>query len=248
MTGPKPTKAYFYGTCLVDLFFPDAGMAGIQLLQRAGVEVVFPEGQTCCGQPAYNCGFFEEARAVARTQIALFPEDLPVVLPSGSCAGMMKHHYPDLFRGQPEEAAAVAFSARVYELTQFLVDVLDVKLADLGQPVKVTWHSSCHALRDLGLKGQPQALLGQLANVELAPLARERECCGFGGTFSVRHPEISGAMACDKAADALSTGASVVLSTDGGCLLNVKGVLEVQDAPVRVQHIAEFLWERTHAR
>lgn len=248
MNAAKPTKAYFYGTCLVDLFFPDAGMAGIQLLQRAGVEVVFPDDQTCCGQPAYNCGFFEEARAVARTQIALFPEDLPVILPSGSCAGMMKHHYPDLFRGQPEEAAARAFSARVYELTQFLVDVLDVKLADLGQPVKVTWHSSCHALRDLGLKGQPQALLGQLANVELAPLARERECCGFGGTFSVRHPEISGAMACDKAADALATGAEVVLSTDGGCLLNVKGVLEAQTAPMRVQHIAEFLWERTHAR
>jgi len=212
------------------------------------VEVVFPDGQTCCGQPAYNCGFFEEARAVARTQIALFPEDLPVILPSGSCAGMMKHHYPDLFRGQPEEAAALAFSARVYELTQFLVDVLDVKLADLGQPVKVTWHSSCHALRDLGLKGQPQALIGQLTNVELAPLARERECCGFGGTFSVRHPEISGAMACDKAADALATGAEVVLSTDGGCLLNVKGVLEAQTASMRVQHIAEFLWERTHAR
>ena len=248
MNAAKPTKAYFYGTCLVDLFFPDAGMAGIQLLQRAGVEVVFPDGQTCCGQPAYNCGFFEEARAVARTQIALFPEDLPVILPSGSCAGMMKHHYPDLFRGQPEEAAALAFSARVYELTQFLVDVLDVKLADLGQPVKVTWHSSCHALRDLGLKGQPQALIGQLTNVELAPLARERECCGFGGTFSVRHPEISGAMACDKAADALATGAEVVLSTDGGCLLNVKGVLEAQTASMRVQHIAEFLWERTHAR
>ena len=248
MNGSKPTKAYFYGTCLVDLFFPDAGMAGIQLLQRAGVEVIFPDGQTCCGQPAYNCGFFEEARAVARTQIALFPEDLPVILPSGSCAGMMKHHYPDLFRGQPEEAAARAFSARVYELTQFLVDVLDVKLEDLGQPVKVTWHSSCHALRDLGLKGQPQALLGQLANVELAPLARERECCGFGGTFAVRHPEVSGVMACDKVADAEATGASRILSTDGGCLLNVKGVLEAKGSPVKVQHVAEFLWERTHAR
>ena len=248
MTGTIPSKVYFYGTCLVDLFFPDAGLAGIQLLQRAGVAVVFPEGQTCCGQPAYNCGFFEEARDVARTQIALFPEELPVILPSGSCAGMMKRHYPDLFKDQPEAVAANAFAARVYELTQFLVDVLDVKLEDLGQPVRVTWHSSCHALRDLGLKGQPQALLGQLANVELAPLARERECCGFGGTFSVRHPEISGAMACDKAADAVATGASVVLSTDGGCLLNVQGVLEAQKAPMRAQHIAEFLWERTHAR
>lgn len=244
----KPTRVYFYGTCLVDLFFPDAGMAGIQLLRRAGVEVIFPEGQTCCGQPAFNCGYWEEARDVARTQVALFPEDLPVILPSGSCAGMMKMHYPELFHGQPDEAQVRAFSARVFELTQFLVNVLGVKLTDLGEPVKVTWHSSCHAVRDLGLKGEPQSLLGQLANVELAPLARESECCGFGGTFSVRQPEISAAMSCDKAAAAEATGASVVLSTDGGCLLNVNGTLEGKRSPLKVQHVAEFLWERTHAR
>jgi len=248
VNGTKPKKVYFYGTCLVDLFFPDAGMAGIQLLRRAGVEVVFPEGQTCCGQPAFNCGYWEEARDVARTQVALFPEDLPVILPSGSCAGMMKVHYPELFHGQPDEAKVRAFSARVYELTQFLVDVLDVKLQDLGEPVKVTWHSSCHAVRDLGLKGEPQALIGQLANVELAPLTREYECCGFGGTFAVRHPEISGAMVTDKIADATATGASLVLSTDGGCLMNVNGALEAKSSKLKVQHIAEFLWERTRAR
>lgn len=241
-------EVYFYATCLVDLFYPDAGMAGIQLLRQAGVRVVFPEGQTCCGQPAFNCGYWEEARDVARTQVALFPRDLPVVLPSGSCAGMMKVHYPELFHGQPDEAQVRAFSARVYELTQFLVDVLDVRLKDLGEPVKVTWHSSCHAVRDLGLNGEPQALIGQLSNVELSPLAREQECCGFGGTFSVRQPEISGAMSCDKAADAESTGASVLLSTDGGCLLNVNGTLEAKRSPLRAQHIAEFLWERTRAR
>lgn len=244
----QPERVYFYGTCLVDLFYPEAGMAGIKLLRRAGVEVLFPEGQTCCGQPAFNCGYWEEARAVARGQVALFPLDIPVVLPSGSCAGMMRNHYPELFHGEPDEARVRAFSGRVFELTQFLVDVLDVRLEDLGEPVKVTWHSSCHALRDLGLEGQPQALLGQLANVELAPLGRERECCGFGGTFAVRHPEISGSMACDKAADAVATGASRVLSTDGGCLLNVQGALEAKGEALRVQHIAEFLWERTHAR
>ncbi len=243
-----PERVYFYGTCLVDLFYPEAGMAGIKLLRRAGVEVLFPEGQTCCGQPAFNCGYWEEARRVARSQVELFPLDLPVVLPSGSCAGMMRNHYPELFHGEPDEARVRAFSGRVFELTQFLVDVLDVRLEDLGEPVKVTWHSSCHALRDLGLAGQPQALLAQLANVELAPLARERECCGFGGTFSVRHPEISGAMACDKAADAVATGATRVLSTDGGCLLNVQGALEAKGDPLRTQHIAEFLWERTHER
>lgn len=241
-------EVYFYATCLVDLFYPEAGLAGIDLLQDAGVRVILPEGQTCCGQPAFNCGYWEEAREVARAQVALFPRDLPVILPSGSCAGMMKIHYPELFHGQPDEAKVRAFSARVYELTQFLVDVLDVKLKDLGEPVKVTWHSSCHAVRDLGLRGEPQALIRQLANVELAPLAREYECCGFGGTFSVRQPEISGAMSCDKAADAEATGASVILSTDGGCLLNVNGTLEAKKSPLRVQHIAEFLRERTHAR
>ena len=241
-------EVYFYGTCLVDLFFPDAGMAGIQLLRQAGVKVVFPEGQTCCGQPAFNCGYWEEARAVARSQVALFPRDLPIVLPSGSCAGMMKVHYPELFHGQPDEGQVRAFSARVYELTQYLVEVLNVQLTDLGKPVKVTWHSSCHAVRDLGLKGEPQSLLGQLSNVELAPLVREQECCGFGGTFSVRQPEVSAAMSCDKAADAEATGAAVLLSTDGGCLLNVNGTLEAKRSPLRVQHIAEFLWERTRAR
>jgi L-lactate dehydrogenase complex protein LldE len=241
-------EVYFYGTCLVDLFFPEAGMAGIQLLQAAGVRVIFPKGQTCCGQPAFNCGYWEEARAVARAQVALFPRDLPVILPSGSCAGMMKVHYPELFHGELDEAQIRAFSGRVFELTQFLVNELHVKLADLGEPVKVTWHSSCHAVRDLGLTGESQALLGQLAQVELAPLAREQECCGFGGTFSVRQPEISGAMACDKASDAEATGASVVLSTDGGCLLNVNGTLQAKQSPLRVQHVAEFLWERTRVR
>ena len=241
-------EVYFYATCLVDLFFPDAGMAGIELLQAAGVRVIFPEGQTCCGQPAYNCGYWEEARDVARSQVALFPKDIPVILPSGSCAGMMKNHYPELFHGQPEEAQVRAFSSRVFELTQFLVNELDVKLQDLGEPVKVTWHSSCHAVRDLGLVCEPKQLIAQLSNVELAPLTREHECCGFGGTFSVRQPEISGAMSCDKAADAEATGASVVLSTDGGCLLNVNGTLEAKKSPLRVQHIAEFLWERTRAR
>jgi L-lactate dehydrogenase complex protein LldE len=241
-------EVYFYATCLVDLFYPDAGMAGIQLLRHAGVKVIFPEGQTCCGQPAFNCGYWEEARDVARTQVALFPRDLPVILPSGSCAGMMKVHYPELFHGEADEAQVRAFSGRIYELTQFLVDVLHVSLKDLGDPVKVTWHSSCHAVRDLGLRGEPQALIGQLSNVELAPLAREFECCGFGGTFSVRQPEISGAMASDKASDAESTGATVLLSTDGGCLLNVNGTLEAKRSPLRVQHIAEFLWERTRVR
>ena len=241
-------EVYFYATCLVDLFYPEAGMAGIELLQAAGLRVIFPQGQTCCGQPAFNCGYWEEARAVARGQLALFPRDLPVVLPSGSCAGMMKQHYPELFHGQPEEAAAAALSGRVFELTQFLVEVLDLRLEDLGEPVKVTVHSSCHAMRDQGVVDQPRKLLGQLKNVEVIPLAREKECCGFGGTFAVRQPGLSAAMALDKAEDATATGAALVVSTDGGCLLNIGGTLEKRGGGPGTVHIAQFLWERTHAR
>ena len=244
----KPASVYFYGTCVVDLFFPEAGLAGIELLEREGVRVVYPQGQTCCAQPAFNCGYHDEARAVARAQMALFPKDIPVVVPSGSCAGMMKHHYPDLFEGTPDHAAAVAFAARVHELTQFLVDVLDVRLKDRGEKTTVTWHASCHGLREMGLGDEPKALLAQLANVAVAPLSRERECCGFGGTFSVRYPDISSAMVTDKVADAVATGASTILSADAACLLNIGGALEAKNAGVRPRHLADFLWERTRER
>jgi L-lactate dehydrogenase complex protein LldE len=236
---------YFYGTCLVDLFYPEAGMAGIELLRREGLEVVFPQGQTCCGQPAFNCGYSEEARAVARAQVALFPEPWPVIVPSGSCAAMMRRHYPELFAGEPDLPAVAALAGRVHELTEFLSGVLGVKLVDRGQPVRVTWHASCHALRELGIREEPKALLAQLANVELVGLARERECCGFGGTFAVRFPEISAAMVADKAADVTATGAVELLAADCGCLLNIGGKLEKSGSAVRPRHIAEFLWERT---
>lgn len=244
----KPETVYYYGTCLMDLFFPEAGLSGIRLLQREGVRVVFPPDQTCCGQPAFNCGYPEEARAVARAQISLFRKPYPIVVPSGSCAAMMRHHYPTLFEGDPFQREAMAFAARVFELTQFLTDVLKVRLGDLGEKVRVAWHASCHALREMGIVEEPKSLLAQLENVELVPLSRERECCGFGGTFAVRHPEISAAMVEDKAGDVVSTGASVLLSGDGGCLLNIGGRLAAKGDSVRVQHVAQFLWERTNAR
>jgi len=244
----KPQEVYFYGTCVIDLFFPEAGLAGIELLKREGVNVIFPRGQTCCAQPAFNCGHHEEARVVARAQMALFPKPIPVVVPSGSCAGMMKHHYPDLFEGTPEHAPAVAFASRVHELTQFLVNDLGVRLTDRGGPGTVTWHSSCHGLREMGLEAEPKALLSQLSNVSVVPLKRERECCGFGGTFSVRYPDISSAMVADKVADVVSTGAPTVLSADAACLLNIGGALEKTGAATRPMHLAEFLWERTRER
>ncbi|HYD65274.1 (Fe-S)-binding protein [Azospirillum sp.] len=246
MTTTRPDTVYFFGTCLVDLFYPQAGMAGIELLQREGVRVVFPQGQSCCGQPAYNSGYREEALKVARAQLRLFTADWPVVVPSGSCAGMMGTHWPELFHGEPEEERARAVAARTFELTQFLVNVLNVRLEDKGEPVRVTWHASCHAQREMGVVDEPKALLRQLANVELVELAREKECCGFGGTFAVRHPEISAAMVEDKVADIEGTGAGAVVSGDCGCLMNINGALEAGKKPVRGKHIAEFLLERTN--
>lgn len=233
---------YFFGTCLVDVFYPNAGLAAIRLLEREGIRVIYPQAQTCCGQPAFNSGFQADARAVARAQIALFPGDLPIIVPSGSCAAMMQHHYPALFDG---DAEVVAFANRIHELTDFLVNVVGVKLRDCGEPVRVAWHASCHALREMGVNEQPKSLLRQLENVDLAELSRERECCGFGGTFSVRYRAISKAMVADKVADIEATRATEVLSADCGCLMNIARALT---PPMRARHIAEFLWERTRER
>jgi L-lactate dehydrogenase complex protein LldE len=241
----RPEKVYFFGTCLIDLCYPQAGMAGIQLLQREGVQVIYPQSQSCCGQPAYNAGFPEEARKVARQQLKAFPRDYPIVIPSGSCGGMLKHHYPRLFAGEPEAAAAQRFASRVSELSEFLVTVLDVKLEDRGQPIRVTWHSSCSALREMRVIDHSKSLLRQLKNVELIELQRERECCGFGGTFSVKQPELSAAMVGDKVADIEQTGASMVLSGDCGCLMNIGGALKHRNIAIPARHVAEFLLERT---
>ena len=246
--GGKHEAVFFFGTCLVDLFYPAAGLSAIQLLQSEGVRVVFPRGQTCCGQPAYNSGYREEARAVAAAQLRLFSGTLPVVVPSGSCAGMIRCHYRELFAGDPLEAEAEDFASRVVELTQFLRDVLDARLVDRGEKIRVAWHGSCHALREAGVDDEPLGLLARLSHVEVAPLSRERECCGFGGTFAVRHPEISAAMVEDKAEAVAAAGADVVLSGDAGCLLNIGGRLEAKGVRVRTAHVAEFLWERTRER
>lgn len=241
----KPEAVYFFATCLVDLFFPQAGMAGMELLRSQGIRVIFPPGQTCCGQPARNNGWFDEARAVARQQLKCFPKPIPIVVPSGSCAGMMHENYPDLFAGQPDEVQAAAFSARVYELTWFLVHVCRLQLTDRGQPVTVAFHGSCHSQREMGVREEPKQLLRTLANVTLAEHQRPGECCGFGGTFSVRQPEISGAMVKDKVADLAATGATEILSGDCGCLMNIGGALGKAGSSIRARHIAEFLVERS---
>ncbi len=243
----KPEKVYFFATCLVDLLYPEAGLAGMQLIRREGVEVIFPQDQTCCGQPAWNSGYRDEARQVALRQLTCFKQDYPIVVPSGSCAGMMRHHYPELFKDKEDQGRAAAFSARVYELTEFLVHVLKIDLKDLGPPVRVALHTSCSARREMGVADDHETLLKQLSNVDLVEHARKEECCGFGGTFAVKHPAISAEMVAEKADAIIATGADLLISGDCGCLMNIGGHLEHCGDATQSRHIASFIWERTHA-
>jgi len=246
VTRQRPEAVYYFGTCLVDLLFPQAGLAGMELLRREGVQVIYPPDQSCCGQPAYNSGYRDEARAVAARQIASLPRDIPVIVPSGSCAGMMRHHYPKLFAGHPLQANAESLAARVFELTEFLVDILDIRLSDLGPSIKVAVHSSCSARRELGVADRIERLVGALDKVTRVEQAHAAECCGFGGTFAIKQPEVSAAMVTDKCDAIDEAEAQVVVSQDCGCLMNIGGTFDKRGDGVRVKHIAEFLWERTH--
>lgn len=249
----KPADAYFFATCLVDQFAPAAGLDAIRLIEREGIAVHFPAEQTCCGQPAYTSGYPDEARAVARRQLELFTRPWPVVVPSGSCAAMMRHHYPQLFADDPVLAPqAAALAERVFELTEFLVHVVGFARADAGAPCTVALHTSCHARREMGVHETSAALLGGLAAVQVAQQERAEECCGFGGTFAVRHADISAAMVSDKVASLKASGAERVVSADCGCLFNILGRAERldRDAGRREpslpgEHIASFLWRRT---
>ncbi|MDJ0834535.1 MAG: (Fe-S)-binding protein [Gammaproteobacteria bacterium] len=244
----KPEEIYFFGTCLIDLLFPKAGLAGMQLIREAGVRVIFPRNQTCCGQPAFNSGYRHEALDVARALLACFPRDIPLVVPSGSCAGMIKQHWPELFAGEADEKQARAIAARTYELTEFLDKVLQLELNDLGAPMQIAIHTSCSARREMGVADSIEALVAQLDKVEVLEQARKPECCGFGGTFAVKQADISGAMVQDKTDSLRATGAERVISQDCGCLMNIGGAFAKQgNQPPATQHIAEFLWERTHA-
>ncbi|WP_417357215.1 MULTISPECIES: (Fe-S)-binding protein [Gammaproteobacteria] len=237
----KPAHVYLYATCLVDLFDPQAGLDAIGLLERQGLAVTVVTGQTCCGQPAYSAGYNDEARAVAQSQMALFPEPWPVVVLSGSCGGMMHHHYRRLFAG---DAAVAAFCERVFEFTEFLVQVCRAKLDDKGEPRRVTMHTSCAARREMKVHVTASQLLGQLAQVELVKHGYQEECCGFGGTFAVRHPQISQAMVEDKTRHIVNSGAPELVSADWGCLLNINGALEYQGERLQGRHLASFLLER----
>jgi len=252
----RPGDVYFFATCLVDQFFPGAGMDAITLLERLGVRVHFPQEQTCCGQPAHTSGFPDESRKVAAHTLTLFPGDWPVVVPSGSCAGMMKHHYPKLFAGDPaRKAQAEALAARIYELTDFLVHVLGWRPEDRGGECTVVLHTSCSARREMGVHVTGRQLLDGLGKVRVAQQDHESECCGFGGTFSIKQPEISGAMVEDKVRSLKATGAERVVSADCGCLMNILGHAAWKDKQAGLaqpslpgEHIASFLLRRTEER
>jgi L-lactate dehydrogenase complex protein LldE len=237
-------KVALFATCLGDQLFPDAVVAAVRLLRHLGVEVEFPEAQTCCGQPAYNAGYHREAAAIARHHLEVFSGAEHVVVPSGSCGAMLRAHYPALLAGDGRAgAAALDLAGRTVELTTFVTDVLGV--GDVGadlRGLRVTYHDSCHALRSMGVGTAPRRLL-RAAGAELIEAHDADVCCGFGGLFAVKMPEVSSAMARSKVEGVVATGAEVLTSTDAGCLMQLAGSASRAGARVRAAHVAELLWE-----
>ena len=231
-------------TCINDAMFPDAGKAVVTLLRRLGVDVDFPEAQTCCAQPMVNTGYLDEAVPVVRSLVRAFEGYDAVVTPSGSCAGSARHQHSIVARRSGDAGLAAAVeevSPRVHELSEFLVDVLGVEDVGASFPHSVTYHPTCHSLRMLGVGDRPERLLRAVRGLRLLDLPRAEECCGFGGTFALKNADTSVAMGADKARHVRETGAEVLVAGDSSCLMHVGGVLSRQRAGVRVMHLAEVL-------
>jgi L-lactate dehydrogenase complex protein LldE len=241
-----PPRVGLFVTCLVDLYRPAVGFAAVKLLEQAGCRVEVPLMQTCCGQPAYNSGDKGDTKAIARQVIAAFETFDYVVVPSGSCGGMIRLHYPELFADEPAMfQRAQHLAQRTWELVSFLVDVMKCEQVAARYDGVATYHDACSGLRELGVKEQPRKLLQSVAGLRLSELPGAEVCCGFGGTFSVKYPQISDKMVGDKAADIAATGADTLLAGDMGCLLNMAGKLSRLGKEVRVRHIAEVLADMT---
>lgn len=241
---PRPENPHvaLFVTCLVDLMRPSTGFAAVTLLERAGCRVSVPEAQTCCGQPAYNSGDDRDAARIARMTIEALEGHDFVVVPSGSCAGMIKVHYPDLFSEDPEMLArATALASRTWELTSFLADVMDYQPEPVDFSRHTTYHDSCSGLREMGVKEQPRNLLSKAIGSTVTEGASAEVCCGFGGLFCVKYPDISEAMVDKKIADIEATGADVVLGGDLGCLMNIAGRARREGVAVDAWHVAEVL-------
>lgn len=242
----RPLRVGLLVTCLVDLFRPTVGFAAVKLLEAAGCTVAVPEAQTCCGQPAYNSGDKPDAKRVARQLVAAFEGFDYVVAPSGSCGGMLRQHYPELFADEPEMLERVRrLAEKTWELVSFLVEVCGMSAVAAHYDGVATYHDACSGLRELGIKEAPRRLLRSVAGLTLKEMAAPEDCCGFGGTFCVKYPEISDKMVTGKAADIVASGADTLLAGDLGCLLNMAGKLARRGDGVRVRHIAEVLADMT---
>jgi L-lactate dehydrogenase complex protein LldE len=238
----QPPRVALFITCLVDLFRPSVGFAAVKLLEDAGCRVEVPARQTCCGQPAYNSGDRADTIEIARQVLDAFDGYDFVVVPSGSCAGMLKKHYALLFEpGTPDAARAESLASRTFELISFLADVVRLQGVDVQLPARVTYHDACSGLRELGIREQPRRLLASVEGLELVELKATEVCCGFGGTFCVKYPGVSTKMVSDKAADIEATGAELVLAGDLGCLMNMAGRLKRLGSRIEARHVAEVL-------
>ncbi len=235
-------RVSLFVTCIVDQVFPKVGLAMAEVLERIGYKVDFPAAQTCCGQPAFNSGYREEARKVARHFLNVFHDSEYIVVPSGSCASMISHHYADIL--DPQELRTPNSELRTYEFSRFLTDVAKVDDVGARYDGTVTYHDSCHALRELKIKAGPRRLLSKVKGLTLREMDAAEECCGFGGTFSVKFPEVSVAMARTKIDSILRTEASTVVSIDSSCLMQLEGVIRRVGLPLRTMHLAEVLASR----
>lgn len=243
----RPERVQLFVTCLVDTVAPQVGLAVADVLERLGLRVHVPPDQTCCGQPAFNAGSWDRARAMARHLIDVFsPDPAPIVVPSGSCGDMVIHQAPHLLAGDPRYAEpARALAARTFELTRFLVDVLQVTDVGATCPGRLAFHPACHGLRGLGLTTEPQVLLDAVRDAERCDLPDAETCCGFGGLFAVKMSDISGSLLARKIASLEASGADTVVSTDVSCLLHIAGGLHRNGSPIRVKHLAEVLAGRS---
>ncbi len=235
-------KVSLFVTCIIDQLFPKVGMAMVEVLERIGWQVDFPEAQTCCGQPAFNSGYRKEARQVVRHFLDVFADAEYVVIPSGSCTSMITHHYDELFHNDPKYLAlSRTLAPRVWEFSKFLIEVAKVDDVGARMDAVVTFHDSCHGLRELNIKNGPRRLLSRVRGLEVRELDPPEECCGFGGTFAVKFGELSGHMARAKVDAVVRTGAEAVVGIDASCLMQIQGALSRAGLAIRTLHLAEVL-------
>ncbi len=242
-TAETPQRVNLFVTCLVDQFMPNVGMSVVNILESRGIEVHFPSDQTCCGQPAFNSGFRNDSRPVASRFLDIFEAtDGPIVCPSGSCVAMVRNFYRDLFRDHPDELVrAERLSKRIFEFTEFIVDILGIEDLEISKDTDATYHRCCHLLRELHIDEQPSSLLKNIEGLNLKPMERDEVCCGFGGAFSVKMSDVSTAMLNEKLDNVQATGASTLIAGDTGCIMHMQGGLRRRGSDVQVVHVAEML-------